>query len=85
MAQFKSPTGSLINGTLETVTARCRITGIDPTTGQVLDYTGNTEVFWDEMKPVTRGGKMVFLDEDGDEWTFDRLSPIEEDDDADRA
>lgn len=72
MAEFTSPTGSPIIGTLERLTARAEIIGIDPSTG-VPEYAGGTEIFYDDQTTVKRDGKIVFLDADGEEWTFDQL------------
>lgn len=79
MAQFKSPTGPTIRGTLETVSGVALVSSIDPKTGEV-EYEGDTEIFWDEQKTVARDGKVIFVDTIGDEWTFDQLVP--EDDEA---
>ena len=68
---YVSPTGSPIVGTLENLVGRAEITGISPT-GEP-EHAGETTIFWDDQKTVTRGGKIVFLDEDGGEWTFDEL------------
>lgn len=79
MARYISPNGSEILGTLERMSDRAEITGIDPKTGEP-DYEGTTEIFYDDQETVMRGGKIVFLDESGDEWTFDQLTLAEDDD-----
>ena len=79
MADFLSPTGSPIIGTLERLTGRAEISGIDPKTGEP-EYAGDTELFWDSQETVERDGKAIFLDEDGEEWTFDQLTMVEDDD-----
>jgi hypothetical protein len=35
-------------------------------------------MFWDDTEPLTRDGKILFLDADGESWTFDQLTKIEE-------
>ncbi|MBC6714768.1 hypothetical protein H9Q09_01030 [Aurantimonas sp. DM33-3] len=79
MADFQSPTGSPIVGTMERLSGRANITGIDPET-RVPEYAGGTDVFWDEAETVERDGEMVFLDEDGVSWVFSQLVmvPVEE-------
>ena len=79
MTDFISPTGSPIVGTLETITGRANICGIDPATGNP-EHDGGTEIFWDDQATVMRDGKTVFLDEDGGEWTFEELTIAVEND-----
>lgn len=75
MKQYLSPTGSPIVGTLERITGRADIQGIHD--DGTPEYAGNTEIFWDDQATVMRDGKLVFLDFDGGEWTFDELTPGE--------
>lgn len=76
--EYLSPTGALILGTLERLTGRAEIDGIDEETGEP-SYSGGTEIFYDDQETVMRDGpgdvyrRMVYLDEDGREWTFDQL------------
>ncbi|WP_027162351.1 hypothetical protein [Mesorhizobium sp. WSM1293] len=72
MASYLSPTGSPITGTLERLTGRAHLLDIDPETGEP-EHSGGTEIFWNDQETAKRGGKIVFLDEEGDEWTFDQL------------
>lgn len=83
MANYLSPNGVPINGTLERLTGRAEISGIDPETG-APEYSGGTEIFYNDQQTVERGGMIVFLDEAGDEWTFDQLAldPDAEEEDA---
>jgi len=76
MKTYKAPNGLEIIGTLETLTARAEIVGINDN-GEP-EYSGHTEVFWDEQRTVTKDEKYVFLDYDGNEWTFDQLVPENE-------
>lgn len=69
---YKSPTGSLIIGTLETTPCRCEIHGINEDGSP--DYAGESKMFWDDTRPIMRDNKILYLDEDGSEWTFDQLS-----------
>lgn len=72
MANYLSPTGNPIIGTLERLAGVANLTGIDPVT-QEPEYSGGTTVWWDEQKTVERDGKTVFVDQEGGEWTFDQL------------
>ena len=74
--QYKSPNGSAIVGTLEIVTCRVDIHGIDEN-GEP-SFAGGSTMFWDEQRPVERDGKPLFLDEDGFEWTLDQLIRVSE-------
>jgi hypothetical protein len=78
-----SPTGSPILGSYEMCPARAEILPNsferDPATGELTyDHAGGSEMFWDAMETVTRNGKVVFLDEDGEEWTEDQIELREE-------
>lgn len=77
MADYLSPNGSPIIGTLERLSGRAEISGIDPTTGEP-EYSGGTAIFYDDQETVQRDGKIVFLDNGGDEWTFDQLALVDE-------
>ncbi|WP_051134040.1 hypothetical protein [Methylocystis sp. ATCC 49242] len=79
MATYKSPTGSLIIGTSEIIPGIALIYGISET-GEP-EYVGETKLYWDAQHPETRDGKTLFLDEDGQEWTFDQLVKEENADD----
>jgi hypothetical protein len=75
MKQYKAPSGSRIIGTLERLLGRAELSGIyDDGTPE---YQGRTEIFWEAGGTVTKDGKIVFLDEDGAEWTFDQLEKID--------
>lgn len=78
-----SPKGVQITGTLETIKGRATISGIS--SEGVPEHAGGTEVFYDESRTVERDGKLVFLDEEGGEWTFDQLTsnPPDDDDETD--
>jgi len=81
MAKWLSPAGSPIIGTLEHIPGIAAISdiGADGTP----EYSGGTDVLWDAQTTVTRAGRLIFLDYDGAEWTFDQLVKEEEaDDDA---
>jgi hypothetical protein len=74
---YYSPKGALITGTLETVRCRALIAGIEA--DGTPYYAGETEVFWDEQKTVcNEKDQIIFLCEDGLEWTFDQLTPAQE-------
>jgi hypothetical protein len=41
-----------------------------------VSRNGNgTEINWDSAETVTRKGQRIFVDENGEEWTFDQLRP----------
>lgn len=77
LKQFKSPGGSPIIGTLETVPGVALIAGFDPDTGEA-EYDGETMMFWNDQATVKRGGKAVFVDAAHEEWTRDQLIEIPE-------
>lgn len=81
MTDYLSPKGSPIIGTLEKLLGRAEISNIDPATG-TPEYSGSTEVFWDDQETVYRDDKIVYLDEAGEEWTFDQLTRVKEEDEA---
>ena len=78
--RFLSPNGLPIVGTLETLKARAEATEYSAT-GEP-EYSGETDVWWDEQKTVTKGNSLVYLDEDGYEWVFPDLVPEDEDEEA---
>ncbi|RWB95616.1 MAG: hypothetical protein EOQ56_28115 [Mesorhizobium sp.] len=78
MARYVSPTGHDIVGTYERVYGVAHIYGIDDT-GEPI-YAGDTKIDWDSQVTLTRDGKQIFLDEGGDEWTFDQLVKEENED-----
>lgn len=75
MAQYKSPTGLLIEGTLERLSGKALVSDIQDDGTPV--YYGETEIWWDEQRTVTRDDKAIFVDEAGEEWTFDQLVKVE--------
>lgn len=81
MADYKSPNGTAIVGTSDTIPATALINGIyDDGTPS---YEGNSNVDWDSQKTKTRDGKILYIDEDGKEWTFDQLVKVEVEEDGD--
>ncbi|MGO6727243.1 hypothetical protein ACCS45_03850 [Rhizobium ruizarguesonis] len=72
--KFLSPNGHAIVGTAETILATARISDIDPETGEP-EYEGGTDVHWDTQETLARNGHILFVCEQGDEWTFDQLRP----------
>lgn len=83
-----SPNGTPIIGTLETITARAEISADtfarNADGSIVFEYEGETEVFWDDQETVRRNGEVIYLDEDGGEWTAAQIvlkDDDEEDDD----
>lgn len=74
--KYASPTGSPIIGTADIAPCRANIVGIHP--DGTPEYAGDTTIFWDDQTTKTRDRKPLFLDEGGEEWTFDQLTPVEE-------
>lgn len=79
--RYQAPNGLEIVGTSDVVACRAEIDGVED--DGTPAYAGETEVFWDEQRTREKGGKILFLDEDGNEWTFDQLSRILEPADED--
>jgi hypothetical protein len=79
MTKYQAPNGEAIVGTLELIRATCPIDGIAADGTPAYTAWAETEVNWDSQKTVTRNGKIIFLDESRNEWTFDQLTPIEDD------
>ncbi|MGO7308821.1 hypothetical protein ACCS91_33740 [Rhizobium ruizarguesonis] len=78
---YRSPNGHEIIGTAEIILATAPISGINADGTPIYTSWASTEVDWDTQETVKRDGKILFVDEEGDEWTFDQLVP-EEDSDA---
>jgi hypothetical protein len=76
MADYLSPTGIAIVAQLVMTPGKCDILGIEAN-GEP-EYAGGTEHFYDDQYVQTRRGKALFLDENGDKWTFDQLVKVEE-------
>jgi hypothetical protein len=80
---YLSPNGSRILGTSELLYARADIIGIDEETGEP-EFDGHTEVFWDTQSTQTKKDghtvRILYLCEDGEEWTFDQLVPDDAED-----
>lgn len=73
-----SPNGKRILGTLERLEARADIEDgsffRDESGEMRFEWEGYTEVFWDSQRTLDRKGKVIFLDDDGDEWTAEQLT-----------
>jgi hypothetical protein len=72
-----APDGTPITGTLERLSGEALV---DPESFSrkedgtlVYDHAGETVVFWDGQETEKRGGKVVFVDDGGDEWTEDQI------------
>jgi hypothetical protein len=77
MSRYRAPNGELIIGTAEMVLCTANIDGISD--DGMPDYTGDTDVHWDTQETQTKNGKILFVCESGDEWTFDQLNKVEDD------
>jgi len=74
--QYVSPTGSPIQGTIERLSGICLVDGInDDGTPSYLEC--GTKIFWDDQRSATKDNKILYLDENGAEWTFDQLQLAE--------
>lgn len=70
---MKSPTGSPIIATLESIPGSCGIFFADDNS---WEYDGNgTDVGWDGQETVQLAGQNVYLDERGNEWLESQLIP----------
>lgn len=74
--RYKSPKGLEIIGTLETLSGCAIVSGITAD-GEPL-YAGETDIWWDEQKTVSSNGRPLFVDDHGNTWTFDQLTPLED-------
>jgi len=75
--KWYSPYGELIVLSKETLYAYAGIKGIDPDTFQP-EYTGSSDVDWDSQNQVTKDGQAVYVDNTGEEWRFDELLYLSE-------
>ena len=80
MANWLSPNGHRIIGTSDVILATAMISGISED-GEP-EYYGESEVNWDSQETRERDGKILFVCEDGEEWTFDQLKPGEPDEEG---
>ena len=72
MPTFTSPTGAKVVGTKELLIGICRIADIDAN-GHPVHGDYGTEILWDTAETAREDGNLVYLDENGAEWTFDQL------------
>lgn len=77
MRSYQSPKGDLIVATFEQTPCSCGISGINDDGTPEYDGTGS-QMHWDDQKPITRDGKILFQCEDGKLWTFDQLTVRED-------
>jgi hypothetical protein len=80
MAYLTAPDGTLILGTLERLSGRAEISGAtrNPDGKYELDYSGGTEIFYDDQVTEMRDGQRVFLDEAGEEYLENELVLVED-------
>lgn len=78
-----SPDGVPIVGTLETIQATAVVKEDSYSRnekGEILyEWFGESEIHWDTQTTQERDGKIVFIDEDGEEWTEDQLVLVDDD------
>ena len=80
MPQFKAPNGLLIDRIFEKVPCAVGITDIAED-GQSFTYDGNgADMWWDDQYSERNkaDSSFIFIDEDGDQWTFDQLTKVDE-------
>jgi hypothetical protein len=70
---YNKRTGSLVVGTLEVVQGKCGIEGFR--NDGTFEHDGNgTDLYWDTAETVVKDGKVVFVDDSGDELTLDEIT-----------
>ena len=64
-----SPSGVLIDGTLESLLGRAHVHVTKNVQGHVeIEFLGETEIFWNEQKTVEQDDEIIYLDEEGGIW-----------------
>lgn len=77
MTKYVSPNGHSIIGTKERIPAVAIINGIEPDGTPI--YEGSTDIDWNGQGSVyDEDGNILFVDADGDCWTFDQLTLAKE-------
>lgn len=77
MAKYVSPNGRSIIGTKERIPAVAIINGIEPDGTPI--YEGSTDIDWNGQGSIyDEDGNLMFVDADGDCWTFDQLTLAKE-------
>ena len=71
---YVSPTGRAIIGTREELFGHAEIEAINPDGSPV--YSGETKIWWDDAQTMERHGRILFVDEEFSQWTFDQLTPV---------
>jgi hypothetical protein len=67
--QAYAPNGAKIVGTIDRITAVANIaegTWTEDEPDCDFEYTGDTDVDWDSQETLTRNGRRLFLDENGE-------------------
>lgn len=72
--QFKSPTGSKIVGTLETLKGVASVSGFNDDGSPI--YAGGTTIDWDSQQTVMGQGGIIYVDDDGQEWVRADLTAV---------
>ena len=77
--ELRTPNGTYIKGTLETITgvAMISIEGANPNGTFAYDYEGETDIDWNSQTTVENDKGTVFVDDDGDQWSGDQLVLVE--------
>ena len=72
-----SADGTLIVATLERLSGRAQIVPgsvrPEPLGGFSFDYSGTTDIYWDEQRTVVENDERVFVDEEGTEYLESEL------------
>lgn len=71
---------TLIIGTKETVPGTALASEFEADGTPI--YDGETKIWWDDQKTVWSQGSRVYIDEAGEEYRFDELTVVADDEDA---
>lgn len=65
-----APTGVPIQGTIERLSGVAIVNGAERNEDGTLelDYSGDTDIWWDEQKTARHNDERMFVDEDGTTW-----------------
>ena len=74
--KYQAPNGELIVGMVEAIPATAFVNGLDDS--GFPEYAGGSSIHWDDQKPITRLGKLIYRCNGGSDWTFDQLTKVED-------
>lgn len=77
-----APNGAQIVGTSEMIASTAHVENLRWENGEVtFDYEGGSDVYWDTSTTQTRDGEILFVDENGDEWSESDLVEAKDEED----